>query len=282
MYYKHLLLLLITAAMFSCKKYQGQYDSIPPPQPISMSPVAPVPTVQLKDVILDHLPSPYYHFEYNSSGNVSFVSFASDLTRYDIQYDGNRIIEMRNNILVNKDRLHYLYDFAGRALGINYADSNGIVYTRVNLKYDESSKLIKLERQRKSGADFVTSKTMIISYYPDGNLMDLTVHYPALAWQPESAYTDHYEQYDNKLSIENFSLLHDEFFDHFVFLPGVQIQKNNPGKVTRTNNFNNYQVTYTYAYGDHGEPLTKSGDLVFTSGPNIGQRFQLSSVYTYY
>jgi hypothetical protein len=274
MRHKYLLLLIPAAILFSCKKEKGATDPPSPP---------PLPAVLLKDLVISRLPSPFYHFEYNNAGKVIFVSYASDLTRYDVIYDGDRISEMRNNIIINKDRLQYFYDNAGRVNVVRYADSTGLVYTRINLTYD-GSKLIKLEREKKLGADFIVDKIVTMSYHPDGNLLDFTIHRPAIAIVGQDEYTtvDRYEQYDNKIGAEGFSLLHDEFFDHFVFLPAVQMQKNNPGKVTHTGDGVNYTVDYTYTYNDRGAPLTKSGDFVYTSGPDTGQRFQLSSTYTYY
>jgi hypothetical protein len=43
---------------------------------------------------------------------------------------------------------------------------------------------------------------------------------------------DLFEQYDNKVNVDGFSLIHDDFFDHLVLLPGVQLQKGNPGRQT--------------------------------------------------
>ena len=67
--------------------------------------------------------APYYHFTYDATGRVDSVSFASELTRYQVAYlaDG-RIKEMRNNILVNRDRLVYAYDFLGHVVGVRYVD----------------------------------------------------------------------------------------------------------------------------------------------------------------
>lgn len=275
MRYKYLLFLMAAIILFSCKKEKGTIDPDCPPT------VDPVPTVLLKDVVISNLPSPFYHFEYNAAGKVSFVSYASDFFRYDVLYNGDKISEMRNNILVNKDRLQYFYDNAGRVNSLTYADSTGLVYTKINLTYD-GPKLIKLERERKLGADFIVDKIITMLYHPDGNLFYLAVHRPAIDGQAESTLIDRYEQYDDKINAEGSSLLHDEFFDHFVFLPAVQLQKNNPGKVTRIGNSNNYTIDFTYTYNDRGAPLTRSGDFVFTSGPNTGQRFQLSSTYSYY
>src|SRR5262245_49861064 len=103
----------------SCKKKYDNGELLPPPSP-------PAPTVFLKDLVLSNLPSPYYHFEYSADGRVNFVSFASEFFRYNIIYDGNRISEMRNDILVNKDRLQYKYDNQGRVNEVDYADSTGL------------------------------------------------------------------------------------------------------------------------------------------------------------
>jgi hypothetical protein len=272
MRHRYLFLFIATALLSSCKKEKLKIDppTLPPPA-----------TVLIKDILINHLPSPFYHFEYNAAGKVTFVSYSSDLLRYDVIYDGDKISEMRNNILVNKDRLQYFYDNAGKVNAVWYVDSTGLVYTRINLTYD-GTKLIKLERERKIGSDFIVDKIITMLYHPDGNLLDLTVYRPAMAGQIESMVNDRYEQYDNKINAQGFSLLHEEFFDHFIFLPGVQLQKNNPGKETRTGDGDNYKVDYAYTYNDRSAPLTRSGDFVFTSGSNAGQRFQLSSIYTYY
>ncbi len=270
---KYLVLFIAAIILFSCKKEKGTtLPSFPPP---------PAPTVLLKDVVVNNLPSPYYHFEYNTAGKPSFVSFASGFFMYNILYQGDKISELKNNIVVNKDGLKYFYDNADRVNAIWYTDSTGLVFTKINLSYN-GSKLIKLERQRKMGADFIVDKTMTLSYHPDGNLLDLTVHYAATAAQNEITFTDRYEQYDNKINAEGFSLLHNEFFDHFVFLPGVQLQKNNPGRVTRTGDGTNSITDYTYTYDDHQAPLTRSGNFVFTNGANAGQVIHLGSIYTYY
>src|SRR5438876_7841118 len=53
--------------------------------------------VLLKDVVVAHLPSPYYHFEYEPDGRIKRVSFASDFLIYDVLYQDGRIAELRND-----------------------------------------------------------------------------------------------------------------------------------------------------------------------------------------
>jgi len=275
MRYKYLLILMLTAGMFSCKKEKGTID-FPTPLPTQHPPM-----VLLKDIVIPNLPSPYYHFEYDSAGKVSFVSFASDLTRYNVLYSGNKISEMRNNILVNKDRLQYFYDNEGKVVAVKYADSTGEVYKRIIFSYD-GQKLIESERQQKEGTGFIIEKTMTFSYYPDGNLKELAYHYLPLVTQTEATYTDRFEQYDNNINADGFGLLHNEFFDHLILLPGVELQKNNPAKETRIGDGVNYSVDYRYSYNDKNAPLTKIGDLIITNGTDSGRHFQTHSVYSYY
>jgi hypothetical protein len=273
---RYLVLLIISVLLFSCKKQKE--TTIPqPPAP----PVTPVPSVLLKDLVMPSLPSPYYHFEYNAAGKITFASFASDFFRYDIVYNGDRISEVKNNIFMNKDRLQYSYDNSGRVSTIMYADSMGVAYKRISLAYD-GQKLTSLVRELKSGVDFITEKTMTFTYHPDGNLLEITEHRPAINGQPASTVNDRFEQYDNKFNTDAFSLLHNEFFDHVVLLPGVRLQINNPGKQTRTGNGVNYQITYTYTYNDRKAPLTKNGAGVWTNGSNAGQTFLYNSVLSYY
>src|SRR4030095_3050683 len=108
--------LLISTILVSCKKESRQKQ-----QPTSETPS--VPAVLLKDLVLSGLPSPYYHFEYNSDGKVIVANFASGYYIYDVFYLNGRISEMRNNILVNKDRLQYFYDETGKVNSVTYADS---------------------------------------------------------------------------------------------------------------------------------------------------------------
>jgi len=272
MRYNYWLLLVIPVVLFSCKKHKDTTN----PQP-----VPPVPSVLLKDMVIPNLPSPYYHFEYNETGKVTFASFASNFTMYDIVYSGDRISEMKNNIFVNKDRLQYSYDNAGRVTTIMYADSMGVAYKRISLTYN-GQKLIKLERESKSTAGFILEKTMMFTYHPDGNLLEITEHHPPVNGSPEFTIVDRLEQYDNKLNTDAFGLLHNEFFDHFVFLPGVQLQKNNPGKLTRTGDGSNYQIIYTYTYNDRRAPLTKNGAGLWLSGTNAGQAFTSTTIFSYY
>ena len=244
----------------------------PPPPP----PAAPV---LLKDIVIPNVPSPYYHFEYDAENRVKTVSFASGLRAYDVIYDGGRIAEMRSTLPLNGDRLQYAYDVEGRVASVKYLDNSGQLKAILFLTYS-GAQLTEIERDRKVSAGFLAEKIMKFSYDTDGNVLEIT---ETLRTEdtPATTTVDRYEQYDGKVNVDGFSLVHDEFFDHLVLLPGVQLQKSNPGRVTRTGDGINYILDYTYTYDTENRPLVKSGDLVFTN-VEPGRRFNTRSEYSYY
>jgi len=270
---RNLVITVIAVAGLSSCSGDTKVTAPPPPPPAS---------VLLKDIVIPSLPSPYYHFEYDGQGKVSSVSFASGLTTYDVSYADGRVGEMRNNTIANHDRLVYVYDDAGRVTSIRETDESGVVFIVLFFTYS-GDKLTGLERDRRVSGGFIIDKTMSFSYYPDGNLLELTEHRPTVdGVQPATTTTDTFEQYDNGINVDAFGLIHDDFFDHLVLLPAVQLQKSNPRHVTRTGDGDNYTVDYTYTYDTRNRPQTTRGDLGFSTGPLAGRHFQLASDFSYY
>jgi hypothetical protein len=238
--------------------------------------------VLLKDVVVDRLPSPFYHFDYNAEGTITGVSYASGLISYDVSYLGSRIRQLQTNTLGNHDRIVYSYDSDGRVVGVRYVNADGVTFTIVVYLY-EGDKLTGVERSKAVEGGFIIDKTISLSYWPDGNLRELAEHRPAIeGFQGETDGVVSFDQYDTGLNVDGFGLIHDDFFDHFVLLPGVVLQKNNPRRETRTGDGLNYVVDYTYEYDDAKRPVTKRGDLVITGGGEVGTRVQIGSAFTYY
>ena len=232
--------------------------------------------------MLSSLPAPYYHFEYDSSNRVKFVSFASDFTRYDVTYAAGRLSEMQDNILVNHDRLVYVYDDSGRVALVRETNDNNVVFELLIFTYN-GRQLTGVERDRRVAGGFIIDKTMALSYYADGNLRQLAWHRPAITGlQDEQSYADLYEQYDTGTNVDGFGLLHDDFFDHLVLLPDVQLQKGNPQRVTRTGDGETFVADYSYSYDGSNRPLTRLGQITITSGAGAGSQFQTSAVFSYY
>ncbi|MEO5562421.1 MAG: hypothetical protein ABIR18_03275 [Chitinophagaceae bacterium] len=118
------------------------------------------------------------------------------------------------------------------------------------------------------------------TYYPDGNLMQMTDDRKQLPL----IFIYRFDQYDNKINTDAFTLIHNDNDDndHVLLLPELQLQKNNPGKMIRTGDAPNYNVDYTYTYSGQNAPLSRKGEVTITSGANPRQKFQTNTAYSYY
>ena len=273
MRYRYLLFLAVIGVFISCSKQNEIVTT--PPQP----PDPPVAKVLLKDIVIPNLPPPYYHFEYNADSTISVAAFSSNFKRYEVRYVNGRISEM---ITALQEKLQYIYDNSGKLVTVNYFDQFGTFSMQFLFNY-EGQKLIELERNRLLGTVFLLNKTMSFSYYPDGNLKEIIDHRPGInGVQQESTTTDRFIQYDNKVNVDDFDLIHNDFFDQLVLMPGVQFQKNNPLKEIVIAGENSREVNYTYTYNDRDVPLNKTGEVLLTTGVNAGQRVQTNLSYSYY
>ena len=275
------LLALAVSAVAACSADIATGTQVPPPPP------PPPTTVLLKDIVVPNLPSPFYHFDYDGAGHVIAASFGSGFWRYEVQNDGDRIAEMQNNTGGNQDRLVYSYDNAGRVSVVRYIDRDGQTFGHVVLSYD-GPQLVGLERDISVAGAFIVDKQMSFAYYDDGNLREIDEHRPAVAGvQQEETQILRFEDYDHRINVDGFTLIHDDFFDHVVLLPQVQLQRGNPRHVTistRTEDgpFLTTDVVYTYTYDAFNRPVTKIGDVLLLNGPNAGERSQISSAFGYY
>ena len=252
--------------------------SSPPPPPPPLPP--PIADVRLKDIEIPDLPSPFYRFEYDSAGKVTFASFASDLRTYEIQYVGNRITGMVSTRFA-REQLSYFYDEeTGKVTNVTYTDPLGFVYVRIRLTY-VGERLVTLERERRVGENFLFDKVLSFTYDSRGNLVELTDERLAFPGQTEATFVDVFEQYDEGINVDGFSLIHNEFFDHLVLLPGVRLQVGNPAGVTRSGSGTNYHIDYTYTYDSSKRPIAKHGEGVFLGGTTAGQRFQTNAIFSY-
>lgn len=267
-------LTITVAAVLACGDSQG-----PAGGPGDGGPPA---AVLLKDVVVTRLPEPYYHFEYEPGGRISRITFASDFLMYNVRYQGGRIAELRDSTLGNMDRLQYAYDDAGRVDTVYYLDPTGTVFARVRLTYT-GDRLSRLDRERKLDAGFTVEKTLSFSYYADGNLEEIVDHRPAISGrQDESTTVDRFEQYDTGLNVDGFSLIHNDFFDHVVLVPNVQLQIGNPARETFSGGGVDYRFDYTYTYDAHSRPLLKTGTATILTGPDAGRVIPVQTAFTYY
>lgn len=260
----------------SCKKD----DARPPAQP---PPVERARHILLKDISIPTQPAPYYHFEYNEDSLVSKVNFASNLTMYDVFYNGNRIGELRDNILVDHDTLRYTYDPSGKLTEIDFIDEDNVIYRHAFFTYEgELITTVKWDRKLQDES-FFADRILSFTYHPDGNVKTITEHRPPIQNVADYISVRTLEQYDGNINVDDFSLLHDGIHDHLFLLQGFRLQKNNAKKETlNVNGADFYTVDYTYTYNDDKTPLHKAGDFRYLSGQYAGRKFTTNTFYTYY
>jgi len=267
-----LLIVAIVTTSISCNKNK----------PVLPQPPTHHGEIHLKDIVWQHLPSPYYHFDYSDSGFITKASYSSGALSYDVFYTGNRIRETKNQVGAHKDWIQYTYELSMVTV-IKYINENGIIYKRCFLTYNGLRQIIKMEWELKiENLGFAAQRTVDFTYHPDGNLAELSDHrHDIPGIQTANLIQERFENYDQKKNVDGFTLLHrpDE---HLVLLPNVVLQKNNPGKIIRSGDGIHYEISYTYQYNSSQAPVSKKGDMLFTNGPDAGNHFVSNVDFTYY
>jgi len=92
--------------------------------------------------------------------------------------------------------------------------------------------------------------------------------------------TDQFSNYDQGTNVDDFYLTKD-FFDAYLFLPQVKLQRNNPKEHVITGHQNDYEISYTYEY-QNNLTVTKTGMMRQIRGKGSGQSLQITNRFSYY
>lgn len=268
------LLLIIVAT--GCKKKDHLLDALSP-KPI----LDDARTVLLKDIQAQRLPSPYFHFEYDSFHYVKRVSFASDFLVYNVDYENKRVKKMAN--IMNGSALMYNYTNA-QVSEINEVSgvTGKLVFTyRFMYNTDNQLKQVFWYQYQLSGDPYLLKRADLV-YHSDGNLASID-WYSALSTEPLSwSSREEFSDYDNKVNVDNITLLKGfYFFDSYLFLPQVKLQKNNPRKEHIISPVNEYDISNSYEY-QNDLPVTKFSLVNQTKGGNGQGPIQVSEQFSYY
>lgn len=282
MHYRYIWLLATAMIFFSCKKHKEFSRPGGSPQPPVVTPPpppSPVFSVLLKEITVPNVAAPYF-FEYDSEKRIKAAIVASGIRIYEVTYTNNRIAEIRNNTMVNKDRLQYMYDNTGKVSTVAYINEAGTIFRRAFFTYN-GQQLVKIEWEVNSSNAPTPGRVMELIYQPGGNISEIKdSRKPQWSMLPGD-YNTRFEQYDNKTNVDGFALIHEDI-DHLLLLPGIQWQKNNPGRVIKTGAGLNTRAGYNYTYDSAGRPLSRTGTMTITSGQNAGQSFPTNTFYSYY
>lgn len=265
---------LLLTAFIGCKKN----DTILQPQEPAFPPDD-ARTVLLKEVVAQSLPNPYFHFTYDDQRYVTEINFASGFAIYHVEYENKRVKKMTN--MQNANSLLYSYN-NNQVTEINeFSGQTGNKVFSYRFSYNTSHQLTELLWfEFSTNANGNLFKKAILTYQADGNLAAVEHYYNVSGGQLTLEKTDRFSNYDNKTNVDDFYLVKD-FFDTYLFLPQVKLQKNNPLKQHITGVQNDYEITYTYDFQDN-LPVKKTGMMKRTRGTGSGQTLQITNQFSYY
>ncbi|MDB5251634.1 MAG: hypothetical protein JWP27_803 [Flaviaesturariibacter sp.] len=267
--------ILVTTSLSACKK-----DPVaPPPGPTPIqAPADDRRSVRLKDIVEHGLPSPLFHFTYNDSGYVTRINYAQDFLIYDVAYESKRVSSLFNQFNSNTLRYRYANGFVQE---VAHTDGAGHKTWTQSFTYNHLNQLstIRYWRFVPGMADSILERRVDMLYHPDGNLASWQDHHRiGTTLVPGS--TTYYDHYDTGTCVDDFYIFHN-FFEDAIFLPGVQLQRNNPRTVRIDAGENEWQVDYFYSYVGK-LPQSKTGLMKQTRGTGNGQTLTIQSTFTYY
>jgi hypothetical protein len=266
------LIIALCAFFHSCKKTDDPRPHDPPP------PAPGTKVGMLKDINVERLPSPYYHFDYTDQGVTTEVGFASGLYVYDVSYKNGLIDRMVNRI--DRWALNYEYD-NGKVVSIRLRKPNNSIVYHYTFDYqDNKVSEIRYYLASVSGADSIFFKKVLFFYYDNGNLERYEKYFDNTGEHLEWSITEKYSDYDNGKNVDGFRHYKD-FFDHVLYLPGVQFMKNNPRRIDITTQSTDYIFNDTWTYAN-GLPVSKLSRWKETRGPNAGREASGNTTFSYY
>ena len=274
-------LVSVLTVLISCHKQTADPNG-PPEDPVNPHSFI---ALKLTDISIDGLPAPYYHFDYLDDRHISDLNFGNGLL-YKMTYAGDNLTLMKNNT-ANTSEDSVLYNYINnRVTSIYVTTDSGFLYHRAFLTYFASGQLQKLEWELKQADQaFANEQSFTFTYYPDGNVKEIMHQYFAIGSLPAASFTDRYENYDTQKNTDGFTLVHASInqYKHPILLPGIILQVNNPGRVVRSGNAAvDYEVNYVYRYDAKDRPLEKTGDFLYTSGPEAGQHDEVLTHFSYH
>ncbi len=244
----------------------------------SQRPIDDARTVLLKEIVSQTLPNPYFHFVYDSLRYIKQINFAAGFNIYNVEYEYKRVKKMTNTTTGN----FLLYSYSNKQVAeINeFSALTGDKIFSYRFVYNNNHQLTQvLWFDFSNGGEGSLFKKSELTYHPDGNL-DIIDHFTIAAGQVNWTKTIQFSEYDNKTNVDDFYLLGD-FFDTFLFLPQVKLQKNNPGKQLVTAPEGDSEIAYTYCY-ENNLPVEKMGVMRERGETGEEEQTKIGNLFNYY
>lgn len=236
--------------------------------------------ILLKEINIERLPAPYFQFAYDNAGFVNQVSFAANFSNWRVQYKNSRVTRMIDKF---NDTIAYSYS-GDKVVYIRHTNSaDGRPVFSYNLLYDNTGRLKEVHWW-----DFVTAngdstifRKTNFEYYPDGNLQEYVDSTGDFLGHLAFAAKAKYSAYDQNINVDDITILKN-FFEDFLFLPQVKLQKNNPGHETYESVAEDYSFDFTWQYNSKKLPVEMDQATLVTRGNQQGFQSTSKYLYTYY
>src|SRR5262249_33829684 len=145
---QHVVLAVIIMAcglLHACKKDHPNYPHQPPTEPETKA-------GKLKEIVVERLPSPFYHFEYTDKGVPTEISFASGLYIYRTSFSNGKLARMTNAFNGNA----LVYNYNGKQVDfIRDIRPSGLVLWNYSFEYNNKNQLTEVRwyKMDNTGAD---------------------------------------------------------------------------------------------------------------------------------
>jgi hypothetical protein len=237
--------------------------------------------VKVKDVNIERLPSPFFHFEYDPFGLAKRIDFASGFYVYDLKYDDRKLLKMTN--IINNNTLEYTWT-ADKVTDIRERRTSGVQLWHYVFMYNADNQVreIRWYQMGPNANDSLLARKVVLAYGSDGNLSRYD-DYRNSSGTPgpvEWSHAEEFSNFDDGVNVDDIGIMKD-FFDHVLFLPNIRFQVNNPQNVRYTSVQNDYDISYDWTYNNK-LPVSKRTTFLQTRGTDAGRTIVGSTNYSYY
>ena len=235
--------------------------------------------IKLKEMTVSTLSGTLYSFIYNDEGKPSTIDYSSGNYKYVLQYENNRLSSMTNTM--NDDRLVYEYNGKNVTAIEIFSGADGKRTSRHEFGYNQSNRITLINEYIIVGEEELLHERKVeIHYNNEGNIEWYKSIFADTNNELTLVSTYTFSDYDNIPNVEPSSLLRSTLGD-LLYLPGVQLQKNNPRKLHITSEQTESEISFSFTYSNN-LPQEKITRIKQIRGNEPGQVKTNVTAYTYY
>ena len=180
------------------------------------------------------------------------------------------------NPFTESDTMKYFYQ-QGLLSSVEIHPENQIVLEKLKLEYDNLKNVTNIIWLKLIDNVWITNRKMVFTYDQYKNIKTYKNYYyngTSISLFDET----YYEGYDNKINPKTNFFIFGLLNDHFVYLPYVKLQINNPIKETLLRGTNTFVTNHSYLYSD---TLPIQDNKIINIIPNTGVPYNFSGTEFY-